>query len=51
MGEMRNVCSVLVGKPGVKRPLERHGNRWEDNTKIYMKLIGFEDLDRLRGGL
>ena len=31
MGEGRGVYRVLVGKPGGKRPLEKHRHRWEDN--------------------
>jgi hypothetical protein len=31
MGEKRNVCRVLVGKPGGKRPLGSCRCRWEDN--------------------
>ena len=34
MGEMRGVCSVLVGKPEGKRPLGRPRLRWEDNIKM-----------------
>jgi hypothetical protein len=31
---MRNVCSILVGKPEWKIPLRMHKPRWEDNVKI-----------------
>jgi hypothetical protein len=31
MEERRDVYRVLVGKPEGKRPLGRHGRRWEDN--------------------
>jgi hypothetical protein len=31
MGEMRNVYSILVGKPEGKRPHGRPGRRWEGN--------------------
>ena len=34
MGEGRGAYRVLVGKPEVKRPLERPRHRWEDNIKI-----------------
>jgi hypothetical protein len=33
MGEKRNACRMLVGKPERKRPLGRSRHRWEDNTK------------------
>jgi hypothetical protein len=29
-----NVCSFLVGKPEVKRPLGRPRRRWVDNIKM-----------------
>jgi hypothetical protein len=34
MGEKRNGCMVLVGKPEGKRQLVRHRHRWEDNIKM-----------------
>jgi hypothetical protein len=34
MGEMRNACNVLVGKPEGKRPSGRHRRRKEDNIEI-----------------
>jgi hypothetical protein len=37
MEERRDVYRVLEGKPEGKRPLGRHGRRWEDNFKIYIK--------------
>jgi hypothetical protein len=33
MGEKRNVCRILVGKPEGKRPLGRPRRRWMDNIK------------------
>jgi hypothetical protein len=30
MSEMGNAYSVLIGKTEGKRPLGRHGRRWED---------------------
>jgi hypothetical protein len=32
IGEMRNVCKILVGKPERKRPLGRPRRKWEDNV-------------------
>jgi hypothetical protein len=29
MRELRNACSILVGKPGGKRPLRRPRRRWK----------------------
>jgi hypothetical protein len=37
-GEMRNAY-ILVGKPEMKRPLERFGCRWEYNIKMGLKEI------------
>jgi hypothetical protein len=34
MGEKRNVCRLLVGKPEGKRPLGRPRRRWIDNIKM-----------------
>ena len=36
---------VLVGKPERKRPLGRPRRRWEDNIKMDLKEIGWEDVD------
>jgi hypothetical protein len=35
MGEMRNACKILVGKPEGKRPLSRPTHRW----RIILKWI------------
>jgi len=34
MGERKNICRVLMGKPEGKRPLGRPRRRWEDNIKM-----------------
>ena len=31
---------VLLGKPEVKRPLERPRHRWEDNIKMDLQEVG-----------
>jgi hypothetical protein len=41
MGEGRNVCRVLVGKPEGKRPLERARRRWEDGIRMDLREIGW----------
>jgi hypothetical protein len=33
-GEGRDVCTVLVGKSELNRPLGRPRHRWEDNIKV-----------------
>ena len=40
MGERREVCRVLVGKPGRKRPLGTPRCRWEDNIKNDLQEVG-----------
>jgi hypothetical protein len=39
-GERRDVYNILVGKPEGKRPLGRHGRRWEDNMKLDLQEVG-----------
>jgi hypothetical protein len=41
MGEKRNACRFLVGKPEVKRPLGRPTRRWMDNIKMDILEIGW----------
>jgi hypothetical protein len=40
MGEKRNVCRFLVGKPEGKRSLGRPRRRRIDNSKIYLLEMG-----------
>jgi hypothetical protein len=40
--EKRDAYKVLVGKPEGKRPLERPGQRWDNNIKISLQEIGWE---------
>jgi len=35
----------LVGKPEGKRPLGRPRRRWEDNIKMDLQEVDFEDMD------
>jgi hypothetical protein len=41
MVERRGAYSVLVGKPEGKRPLGRHRRRWDYNTKMYLREVGW----------
>jgi hypothetical protein len=44
MGEVRSAYNILVGRPEGRRPLGRHRRRWEDNIKMDLREIGFEDV-------
>jgi hypothetical protein len=39
VGEERNVYRVLVGKPERMMPLGRPRRRWENNIKVFLKVI------------
>jgi hypothetical protein len=41
MGEKRNACRILAGKPEGKRPLGRPRRRWVDNIKMDLREIGW----------
>jgi hypothetical protein len=45
MGEKRNSCRLLVGKPEGKRPLGRPRRRWVDYIKIDLGEVGWGDVD------
>jgi hypothetical protein len=40
MGDRRNACKILVGKPEGKRPLGRRRSRWEENIKMDLRESG-----------
>jgi hypothetical protein len=42
---IRNAYNILVGKPKRKRPLGRPSCRWEDNIRMDLREIGWEDVD------
>jgi hypothetical protein len=44
MGEKRNACRVLVGKPEGKRPLGRPRRRWVDSISIDLREIGWDGM-------
>jgi hypothetical protein len=48
MEEGRGVYRVLVGKPGIKRPLGRPRRRWEDNIKLDLREIGIDGANWIR---
>ncbi|KAJ4431620.1 hypothetical protein ANN_20219 [Periplaneta americana] len=43
MGESRNAYRVLVGRPEGKRPLGRPRRRWEDNIKMDLREVGYDE--------
>ncbi|KAJ4435558.1 hypothetical protein ANN_18174 [Periplaneta americana] len=45
MGESRNPYRVLVGRPEGKRSLGRSRRRWEDNIKMDLREMGYDDRD------
>jgi hypothetical protein len=45
MGERRNACRILVGKPEEKRPLGRLRRRWVDNIKMDLREIELDGME------
>jgi hypothetical protein len=45
MGEKRNACRLLVGKPERRRPLGRPRRRWLDNIRMDLVEVGWGDVD------
>jgi hypothetical protein len=45
MGEKRNACRLLVGKPEGRRPLGRPRRRWVDNIRMDLVELGWGDVD------
>jgi hypothetical protein len=43
MGEQRGAYRILVGRPEGRRPLGRPRRRWEDNIKMDIREVGWED--------
>jgi hypothetical protein len=46
MGESRDACRILVGKPMGRRPLGRPRRRWEDNIKTDLREVGWRAFTR-----
>jgi hypothetical protein len=44
-GEVKGTYNILVGRPEGRRPLGRPRRRLEDNIKMDLWEIGFEDVD------
>jgi hypothetical protein len=45
MGEKRNACRLLAGKPEEKRPLGKPRRRWVDNIRKVLGEVGWGDVD------
>jgi hypothetical protein len=45
MGEMRNVCTILVGKTEGNRLLVRPKRRWENNVRMTLREMGLGGVD------
>jgi hypothetical protein len=45
MGEKRNVCRILVGKPEGKRPLGIPRHRLVENIKMDLREIRWDGMD------
>jgi hypothetical protein len=48
MGVGRYIYTILVGRPEVKRPLERPRRRWEDNIKMDLRKTGIDGANWIR---
>jgi hypothetical protein len=44
MGEGRGVHRILVGRPEERKPLGKPRRRWEDNIKIDLEEMEWEDV-------
>jgi hypothetical protein len=42
---VRGAYNILVGRLEGRRPLGRPRRRWEDNIEMYLREIGFGDVD------
>jgi hypothetical protein len=45
MEAMKNADSILVGRPGGKRPLRRPRHRLEDNIRKYLREMRLESAE------
>jgi hypothetical protein len=45
MGEKKNACRLLVGKPEGRRPLGRPRRRWLDNIRMDLVEVGWGGLN------
>jgi hypothetical protein len=45
MREVRNADKILVRKPEMIKPLEKLGRRWENNSKLDLREVGWDGVD------
>jgi hypothetical protein len=45
MRKMRGAYNILVGKLEGKRPLARPRRGWEENIRIYLREMGWKDVE------
>ncbi|KAJ4447346.1 hypothetical protein ANN_09351 [Periplaneta americana] len=45
MNEFRNAYRVLIGRPEGNRPLGRPRHKWDDNIKMDLREMGYDDRD------
>jgi hypothetical protein len=45
MGEVKNACKILVGKPEWKTPRGKYRRRWEDKIRQDLKETEWESVD------
>jgi hypothetical protein len=45
MGDSRDACRVMRGKPEERRPLGRPRCRWEDNIRMGLRELGWSGMD------
>jgi hypothetical protein len=45
MGDKRNACRVLVGRPEGKRPFVRPRSKWRNNIKMDFQEVGWRGMD------
>jgi hypothetical protein len=45
IGNLRNACKILVGKPEGKRAPGRNGRRWKDNIRMDLREVGWKNVD------
>jgi len=43
VGDRRDACRILIGRPDGNRPLGRRRHRWEPNIKIRLREMGWRN--------